>query len=65
MGHATSIALEDVFWDSLSQIAQEKNISLRQLIIQIDQTRTTSLASALRVYVLLFYKEKMLKKQAD
>lgn len=63
MGHATSIALEKEFWDALLKIAQLQNLSLRQLIIKIDSTRTTSLASSLRVYVLDFYQQKISEYQ--
>ncbi len=51
-GHSTSIALEDEFWVQIKQIAQQKGLSLRQLLIHIDNTRTTNLASAIRVFVL-------------
>lgn len=57
--HATSISLEEEFFESLTQIAAEQNISLNKLITQIDQTRTTeNLSSELRLYVLKYYKEK-------
>ncbi|MBR4931835.1 MAG: ribbon-helix-helix domain-containing protein [Alphaproteobacteria bacterium] len=51
-GHRTSISLEPEFWQALQQIAQQKNTSVRKLIIQIDNTRTSNLSSALRVYIL-------------
>ena len=55
-GHATSITLEDEFWDQLVSIAAEKNQSIASLIDQIDEDRlkTTSggLSSAIRVYIL-------------
>ena len=51
-GHRTSIAIEDEFWDELKKIAHQKNTSLRQLLIQIDNNRTNNLASTIRVFVL-------------
>lgn len=55
-GHATSITLEDAFWDQLVKIAKQKNMSIAGLIDQIDesrlQTTTGGLSSAIRVYVL-------------
>ena len=51
-GHATSVCVEDIFWDTLNQLAKEKNLSLRQLLIQIDNTHTGNLSSAIRVFVL-------------
>lgn len=60
-GHRTSVLLEVVFWDALEEIAAEKNLTLPALISHIDRRRIahagegreklTSLASALRVYV--------------
>jgi predicted DNA-binding ribbon-helix-helix protein len=55
-GHSTSITIEDVFWKSLKDIAQEKGISLKSLVEEIDQNRDGNLCSALRVYVCLHYK---------
>ena len=51
-GHATSLCLEDEFWFELKQIAKSKNIALRQLLMQIDNTHTGNLSSAVRIYVL-------------
>lgn len=51
-GHRTSITLEDIFWDTLKEIATTKGTSRQTLIEKIDKERTTSLSSALRVYVL-------------
>ncbi len=51
-GHATSFSLEEAFWIELKNIAKEQNVSVVQLIRQIDQTRKTNLSSALRVFVL-------------
>ena len=51
-GHATSVSLENLFWDSLRSIAARRNVSLNRLIAEIDRTRTGNLSSALRIYVL-------------
>ncbi|MEE8295505.1 MAG: ribbon-helix-helix domain-containing protein [Sphingomonadales bacterium] len=51
-GHRTSITLEDIFWDALKDIAKAKGLSRQQIIIEIDEARTGSLSSALRVYAL-------------
>jgi predicted DNA-binding ribbon-helix-helix protein len=59
--HSTSISLEDEFFAELKNIASEQKISINQLITKIDSERTTSnLSSALRVYILDFYKSKLL-----
>lgn len=50
-GHATSVALEPVFWDVLITIAKNKGLSLTQLVFEVDATMPPNLASALRVHV--------------
>ena len=55
-GHATSFCLEDEFWTVLKEIAAAKGIALRQLLMQIDNTHTGNLSSAIRVYVLHEFK---------
>ncbi|MES2729744.1 MAG: ribbon-helix-helix domain-containing protein [Pseudomonadota bacterium] len=51
-GHATSITLEDPFWDALKSLARAKGVTLPRLIEDIDERRGTNLSSALRLYVL-------------
>jgi len=52
-GHRTSISLENVFWESLRAIAQDRTISVNQLVTEIDDRRTGNLSSAIRTFVLL------------
>ena len=52
-GHRTSLSLEPEFWQAIKQLAEDKKLSLAQLISEIDSTRgTRNLSSACRVYVL-------------
>ena len=56
-GHETSISLEPVFWDALSDAAIAAGLPLNALIARIDVERIAvakppNLASALRVWVL-------------
>ena len=52
-GHATSISLEPSFWVALSDMAAAHNMSLTDMIAEIDERpRNSSLTSALRVAVL-------------
>lgn len=52
-GHATSITLEDPFWEALRAIAAERGQSLNDLIEEIDNQRGgDNLSSAIRVFVL-------------
>ncbi len=57
--HSTSISLEEEFLAELKKIATKEKISLNELITKIDSERkTTNLSSAIRLYVLDFYKNK-------
>ena len=52
-GHATSVSLEDEFWQALKAIAERRGTPLGRLIERIDGDRATdNLSSALRLYVL-------------
>ena len=57
-GHRTSLSLEDVFWEELAQIAQERGQSVAGLITEIDRARNTCLSSAVLLYVLQSHKQK-------
>jgi predicted DNA-binding ribbon-helix-helix protein len=53
----TSVSLEDAFWNALGEIAEAKETTRRDLISEIDQTRTNAnLSSALRMFVLGYYR---------
>ncbi len=51
-GHATSVSLEQPFWDRLNEIAAARKVPLSSLIGEIDVLRDTNLSSALRLFVL-------------
>ncbi len=57
-GHRTSVSLEDAFWYSLRDIAGAQRVSISALAADIDAKRgpDTRLASAIRVFVLEYYK---------
>ena len=56
-GRKTSISLEDVFWNSLREIAHRRKETLSQLVASIDANRkAANLSSAIRVFVLDFYR---------
>lgn len=51
--HSTSISLEEEFWQQLKEIAAQKNMSINQLVTEIDRERNLeNLSSAIRVYIL-------------
>lgn len=56
--HSTSISLEDEFLAELEKIAQEKGISINQLVTEIDSKREhENLSSAIRIYILRHLKK--------
>jgi predicted DNA-binding ribbon-helix-helix protein len=57
-GHKTSISLEDAFWKSLKAIAATRQMTLSALLTTIDSDhRHGNLSSAIRVFVLNFYRD--------
>ena len=53
-GHRTSVSLEDAFWIELQRLAVKREISVNELVAQIDAARglSSGLAAAIRVFVL-------------
>ena len=59
-GHATSLTLEEEFWQALRAVAAQRGQSLNALVAAIDAARATepsgNLSSALRVFILECYR---------
>jgi len=51
-GHRTSISLERCFWRHLRAIADTRNLSVNELVRQLDEARGGSLSGAIRAFVL-------------
>ncbi len=52
-GHKTSVSLEDAFWDALKEIASARDVTLSEVVANIDALRNQgNLSSAIRLYVL-------------
>lgn len=56
-GHRTSISLEDEFWDGLKHISTVRGCVLIDIIREIDEKRKSGLSSAIRIFVLNYYKD--------
>jgi len=58
-GHRTSVTLEDEFWDALRAIAAASGKPVNTLAAEVDRDRTAEqgFASALRVFVLEYYRQ--------
>ena len=56
-GHKTSVSLEDAFWQGLKEIADERDMTLSDLVATIDTDRRKgNLSSAIRLFVLDHYR---------
>src|SRR5262245_4613653 len=56
-GHRTSVRLEPVMWEALRDIARDRDISVNELVTEIDRHRgAPSLTAAIRVYIVDFYR---------
>ena len=52
-GHKTSVSLEDAFWKGLKEIAEDRDVTLSDLVSTIDTDRRHgNLSSAIRLFVL-------------
>jgi predicted DNA-binding ribbon-helix-helix protein len=56
VGHATSISLEDQFWEALKAVAKERGMTLNDLVASIKAERDgNNLSSAIRAFVIEYY----------
>ena len=63
-GRKTSVSLEDEFWESLREIAKGRNETLKDLVNKINADRQMfNLSSAIRVFVLDYYRNLGLRAQ--
>ncbi|MBP3546586.1 MAG: ribbon-helix-helix domain-containing protein [Alphaproteobacteria bacterium] len=59
--HQTSISLEKEFFEVLQTICKERNVSVNQIVTEIDSSRTNedNLSAAVRVYILNYLLQKV------
>ena len=63
-GHKTSVSLEDAFWSGLKEVAVERRMTLSDLVSTLDKQRAHgNLSSALRLFVLDFYRSRGHKRE--
>jgi predicted DNA-binding ribbon-helix-helix protein len=58
-GHKTSVSLEHPFWKAIKEIATLRNMTLSDLLMSIDAERNGNLSSAIRLFVLEFYRSQI------
>jgi predicted DNA-binding ribbon-helix-helix protein len=57
-GHKTSVSLEDAFWTTLKEIAEQRHVTLSELVGTIDAARRHgNLSSAIRLFVLDYHRD--------
>ncbi|MBY0381288.1 MAG: ribbon-helix-helix domain-containing protein [Xanthobacteraceae bacterium] len=56
-GHKTSVSLEEAFWNGMKEISSARNMTLSELVGEIDgQRKQGNLSSAIRLFVLDHYR---------
>jgi predicted DNA-binding ribbon-helix-helix protein len=64
-GHATSLSLEEPFWQDLAAIAGRRGVSLNALIASVDAQRAGNLSSALRLFIRDCYRRGELRRDGE
>jgi predicted DNA-binding ribbon-helix-helix protein len=66
-GRNTSVCLEEEFWKSVKEIAGERNMTVTELVGEIDANRQhDNLSSAIRLFVIGVYRDRIdLGKEAE
>ena len=63
-GRKTNVSLEDAFWHSFKDLADERRVTLSQLAAEIRAIKTTgTLSSAIRLFVLGLYRDQLSELQ--
>ena len=58
-GHKTSVSLEEAFWNGMKEISGLRNMTLSELVGEIDSNRQQgNLSSAIRLYVLDYFRSR-------
>jgi predicted DNA-binding ribbon-helix-helix protein len=64
-GHKTSVSLEDAFWKGLKEIASARDLTLSDMVSNIDSERQHgNLSSAIRLFVLDHYRTMIVAEAA-
>ena len=58
-GHKTSVSLEEAFWSGIKEISGARNMTMSELVGEIDANRHQgNLSSAIRLFVLDHFKRR-------
>lgn len=65
-GHKTSVSLEEAFWNGMKEISGLRNMTLSELVGEIDSNRQQgNLSSAIRLFVLDYFKSRAMAPAQD
>ena len=65
-GHHTSVSLEKDFWDGTKETAKLRGMTLAELVDEVDANRQQgNLSSAIRLYVLDYFRSRAAPQQAS
>jgi predicted DNA-binding ribbon-helix-helix protein len=63
-GNNTSVTLEDAFWTALKELVASREMTLSNLVAAINnERRHSNLSSAIRLFVLGFYRDQISEHQ--
>jgi predicted DNA-binding ribbon-helix-helix protein len=62
-GRRTSVHLENAFWDALQDIAAATGKTRTGLITQVSKREDANLSSALRLFIVGYYCQRMLARR--
>ena len=58
-GHKTSVSLEEAFWNGVKEISGQRDMTLSELVGEIDSNRQQgNLSSAIRLFVLDYFRSR-------
>ncbi len=62
-GHKTSVSLEEAFWNGMKEISGVRDMTLSELVGEIDGNRQQgNLSSAIRLFVLDYFRSRALQQ---
>ncbi len=65
-GHKTSVSLEEAFWNGMKEISGLRNMTLSELVGEIDGNRQQgNLSSAIRLFVLDYFRTRTSPQQSS
>jgi len=64
-GHKTSVSLEEAFWTAMKEISSARDLTLSELVGEIDGRRQQgNLSSAIRLFVLDHFRKRAERAEA-